>query len=324
MTGALLAGGSIVAAFFAGAIALFSPCCVVFLLPAYMATAVKNRRWKLLPLTLIFATGIAVVLLPVMLGVGILSNTLQRWHTPLYYVGGVLLLALAVLSFLGKSWSMPSFVRSPGLERGGDTGGIFALGVFSGVASSCCAPVLAGVMTLSALSRSLVGSVILGLAYVFGMSFPLFLTALFWDRFKLGERRLLQAKPVTVSVRGRKVETNTMNLVAAAAFGIMGILVLLLAANGNTTATPGFQRTIGQWLTSLLFQLQAWLKPVPEPILVLGLFALAAFFVVAALRDRDPQPAAPTQEGACCHDVQDDQAESPQPASASESPTGTR
>jgi len=306
--GALLVGGSIIAAFFAGAIALFSPCCVVFLLPAYLATAVKNRRWRLLPLTLIFAAGIAVVLLPVMLGVGVLSNTLQRWHTPLYYLGGVLLLTFAVLSVLGRSWHLPSFVRSPDLERGGDTGGIFALGVFSGVASSCCAPVLAGVMTLSALSSSLLGSLALGLAYVFGMSFPLFLTALFWDRYKLGEKRFLQAKPVSLSVAGRTIATNTMNLVAAAAFGIMGFIVLVLAANGNTTATPGFQRAIGRWLTSALIRVEGWLDPIPEPVLVVGLLAVAAYFVAASLRDRDrptrgsttPNPI--TQGGSCCHD----------------------
>lgn len=310
--GALLVGGSIIAAFFAGAIALFSPCCVVFLLPSYLATALKNRRWKLLPLTFIFAMGIAVVLLPVMLGVGVLSNTLQRWHTPLYYLGGVLLLTLAVLSVLGRSWHMPSFVRSPGLERGGDTGGIFALGIFSGVASSCCAPVLAGVMTLSALSNSLVGSLALGLAYVFGMSFPLFLMALFWDRFNLGEKKFLQARPVTLSVAGRRIATNTMNLIAGVAFGVMGVIVLILAFNGNTTATPGFQRAIGRWLTSALISVEGWLEPVPEPILVLGLFALAAYFVKVGLSDRGasdgigPSDIDPLlQEGSCCHDDDD-------------------
>lgn len=50
----------------------------------------------------------------------------------------------------------------------GDTATFFSLGVFSGIASSCCAPVLAGVMTLSALSGSPVGGLVLGLAYVLG------------------------------------------------------------------------------------------------------------------------------------------------------------
>src|SRR3990170_4611801 len=121
--GDLLTGGSIVAAFFAGAIALFSPCCIVFLFPAYLASAVKNRRY-ILPLTLVFAVGLGMVLLPITLGVGLLSNTIAKYHTQLYYVGGVLLLALAVLAFLGRSWSIPSFVRSPSMQGGDTAGGV--------------------------------------------------------------------------------------------------------------------------------------------------------------------------------------------------------
>ena len=55
----LLGTGSILAAFFAGTVALFAPCCIVFLAPSYLAGAVKNRRWRLLPLTFIFAAGLA-------------------------------------------------------------------------------------------------------------------------------------------------------------------------------------------------------------------------------------------------------------------------
>ena len=51
----LLATGSILAAFFAGTVALFAPCCIVFLAPSYLAAAVKNNRWRLLPLTFVFA-----------------------------------------------------------------------------------------------------------------------------------------------------------------------------------------------------------------------------------------------------------------------------
>jgi len=162
--GGLLAGGSILAAFFGGMVALFSPCCIVFLLPSYLAVAVKNRRWRILPITLFFALGVAAVLLPITLGVSLLSATLARFHTPLYAAGGVLLLALAALALSGRSWSLPGFIHAPELGRT-DSAGSFALGLFSGVASSCCAPVLAGIMTLSALSRSLAGAATLGLAY---------------------------------------------------------------------------------------------------------------------------------------------------------------
>jgi cytochrome c-type biogenesis protein len=281
--GTLLSGGSILAAFFGGAVALFSPCCIVFLLPSYMAAGVKNRRWRLLPLTLVFAAGLALVLLPITLGMGLLAQALTRFHTVLYLAGGLLLLAMAALSLSGRSWSLPSFIHSPAPDRS-DTGGIFALGVFSGVASSCCAPVLAGVMTLSALSSSLVGSAALGLAYVFGMVFPMFLLATFWDRFRLAERRPFQSRTIRLRVAGWTLVTNTMNIAVAVVFAAMGGFVLYLAAAGNPMGAGGPQLALGRWLTTFFTQVLAFLDPVPDAILGLALVALAASFISFALR----------------------------------------
>ncbi len=318
--GTLLTTGSILAAFFAGAVALFSPCCIVFLFPAYLASAVKNRRWTILPLTFVFALGLAAVLLPVTLGVGLVMTSVRRFHTQLYVVGGLLMLGLAVLSLLGRSWSLPRFVRTPDIERG-DTASVFALGVFSGVASSCCAPVMAGVMALSALSGTTVGAASLGLAYVFGMVFPLFLMALLWDRLKLGQRRLFQAKPVRLRILGRVVNTNTMNVAVAIAFGLMGGFVLFLAANGNTTGAPGFQLAIGRAVTRVSADLLRWLDPVPEPILGLGLLALAALLFVAAVRGRKNAPSLdrPLEDH---HEHEDGEEEASSPAVERE-PAGT-
>lgn len=283
--GTLLTSGSLLAAFFAGGVALFAPCCIVFLLPSYLAAAVKNRRWRLLPLTLAFAAGLALVLVPITLGVRMVASALTRYHEPLYVGGGLLLLALAALAVSGHSWSLPSFVRSPDPDRG-DSAGVFALGMFSGVASSCCAPVLAGVMTLSALSSTTVGAAALGLAYVFGMTFPLFVMALVWDRYDLGRRRLFQARPLHLHVGPWRWVTNTVNLAVAAVFAGMGAMVLWLAVSGETSSAPGAQLAIGRALARLFSWLEDVLAPVPEPVLGLVLLALAAVFVVAGLRDR--------------------------------------
>lgn len=302
--GGLLSGGSILAAFFGGAVALFSPCCIVFLLPSYMAAGVKNRRWRLLPLTLVFAVGLGLVLLPITLGMGLLAQALSRFHTPLYLVGGLMLFALAALSLWGRSWSLPSFIHSPSPDRS-DTAGVFALGAFSGVASSCCVPVLAGVMTLSALSSSVAGSAALGLAYVFGMVFPLFLLAMFWDRLRLGERRLLQSRTVRLRVAGRTLVTNTVNVVVAVVFAAMGGLVLYLAAAGNPMGTAGPQLAVGRWLTTFFTRVLAFLDPVPQPVLGLALLGLAAGFVTFALRGGRAE-GRPTETGGSCHEHDED------------------
>jgi len=281
----LLTTGSILAAFFAGGVALFAPCCIVFLAPSYLAGAVKNSRWRLLPLTFVFAAGLGLVLIPITLGVSLLAGAIARYHQPLYYAGGVLMFALAALALSGRMWSMPSFLRAPDTQRG-DGASFFSLGVFSGIASSCCAPVLAGVMTLSALSGSPLGGVALGVAYVFGMVFPLFVMALVWDKARLGEKKFLRAKLVRLRFASRVLVTNTVNIAVAVAFVIMGALVIALANSTDMTGGTAGQAWISRELTGIFGRVQDVLSPVPEPVQGLGILAVGALFVWATLSDR--------------------------------------
>lgn len=298
--GELLTTGSVLAAFFAGGVALFAPCCIVFLAPSYMAVAVKNRRWRLLPLTFVFAAGLALVLVPITLGISLVASAIANYHAALYYAGGVLMLALAALSLSGRMMTLPSFLRAPDTARG-DSASFFALGVFSGIASSCCAPVLAGVMALSALSGSVVGGISLGLAYTFGMVFPLFVMALLWDRYRLGERNFLRAKPVRIRLAGKILATNTVNLVVAAMFTVMGVFVIYLANTGQMTGGPGFQVAMGKTLERVFTRIETWTDPVPEPLLGLAVLALAAVFVIATLRDRHGTDTTDHDTPGTCH-----------------------
>jgi cytochrome c biogenesis protein CcdA len=109
----LLSTGSALAAFFAGMVALFAPCCIVFLAPSYLAAAVKNRRWRLLPLTFVFAAGLALIMVPITLGLSLIAGTIAKYHAPLYYAGGALMLLLAVYSLSGHMWSLPAVLRAP-------------------------------------------------------------------------------------------------------------------------------------------------------------------------------------------------------------------
>jgi hypothetical protein len=230
----------------------------------------------------VFSAGLAVVLVPITLGVSLLAGAIARYHQPLYYAGAVLMFALALLALSGRMWSLPSVLRAPD-TRSGDSASFFALGVFSGIASSCCAPVLAGVMALSVLSGSALGGLALGLAYVFGMVFPLFLMALLWDRFRLGERRFMRPAPVRFRVAGRLVATNTLNVGVAVAFVVMGGFVIALAGATDMTGGSAVQTAASNALTDVFARVQEVLSPVPEPVLGLGLLAVAGGFVWATL-----------------------------------------
>jgi len=285
--GNLLASGSVLAAFFAGGVALFAPCCIVFLAPGYLALAARNHRWRLLPLTFVFTAGLALVLVPVTLGISLVAATIAHFHAPLYYAGGALMLALAALALSGRMWNMPRFLPAPDARRG-DSASFFAFGVFSGIASSCCAPVLAGVMTLSALAGTPGGGLVLGVAYVFGMVFPLLLMALAWDKLRLNQRHLGRSRPVRLHLAGRTLVTSTVNIAVAAGFTVMAGSVFYLAGAGRMTGGPGFQSAIGRGLAHVFGRIEIWTAPVPQAVLGLALLALAAVFAIAALHGRRP------------------------------------
>src|SRR3990172_6848164 len=142
---------SLISAFIAGMIALFAPCCVTYLLPAYLGNIFRERK-KVLLMTFVFSLGIFIVLLPAVLGVQALSTFVFRYHDQIYLTGGSLMLLFGILAFLGVKLPMPR-LSQPNLERP-DFASIFTLGVVSGITSACCAPVLAGVLTLSFLAPS--------------------------------------------------------------------------------------------------------------------------------------------------------------------------
>ncbi len=270
---ALVYSSSLAAAFLGGVLALFAPCCVVSLLPTFVGAALERGRLRLPAMAAIFAAGIAVVMLPIVLGVGLLGQALAAQHRVIFFVVGLFLVLLAFQIVSGRPWSLP-FPMLRLRVSGSTPSGIFALGLTAGVASSCCAPVLAGVVALSALASSVTGALGLGLAYVFGMVFPLLVAVLAWDRihpestgFTLPTRR--------VSFRGWSLPWT--DAVAAIMFLTIGILALLIAYTGQSSYLPGWLDAWNRWATGVAGNLSVWLGSLPVVIqaTALGLLALA-------------------------------------------------
>jgi cytochrome c-type biogenesis protein len=277
-------GGSLAAAFVAGTIALFAPCCILVVFPSYLSAAVRNQRWRLVPLTLVFAAGLSVVLVPAALGIGILTRSLLRFHGPVYVAGGLLLLGLAAVALSGKVWSLPMLRHSPDIQRT-DSGGVFALGVFSGAASACCAPVLAGVLTLTAVSPGLFSTIAIAFAYVGGMVAPLLVLTLAWDRADPTARLSARGRTVTVGLGRWKRPVGLLDAVVAGMFAVMGFALIGLGATG-TLITPTFQVGIGQTLRTWLDPVVAALESVPDPVIGGTLLAVAVGALWLSARPR--------------------------------------
>lgn len=257
----LLVSTSIVAAFVAGVAALFAPCCITVLLPSYLGSIFRERRQVFL-MTFIFFLGILLVFLPIGLGFAAFSQFLSRYHNLIFAIGGSFLLLLGVMLLLGWRWSIKSPVH-PSLKDH-HPWSVFTLGIFSGIATTCCAPVLAGVMALAALP----GSIWLGgaytLSYVLGMVTPLFLLALLLDRAGATEKLMRFRRPLHYRLGSRVVSLTIPEVVSGIIFVGMGVLTISLARGNRLAVHSSFQTSVNIWMTKLTKSIQGFTALLPE------------------------------------------------------------
>ncbi len=224
-----LAQISLIAAYLAGIVALFAPCCISYLLPAYLGNIFKEKK-KILLMTLVYSLGIFVVMLPVVLGAKILADLIFNLHDQTYIAGGVVMLVVAFLSLIGFKLPMPYISMD---QKGTGVLSTFSLGIFSGITSACCAPVLVGAITLSTLSPSILMSLAVGLAYVFGMVSPLYLASVLIDKKNLFAKPWLKKKVTLLHLGAKTYPIFISNLIAFAIFFITGWLLILLTLAGK-------------------------------------------------------------------------------------------
>ena len=234
---------SLIAAFVAGMVALFAPCCITFLLPAYLGSVFKEKE-KVILMTLVFGAGIFTVLLPAVLGVAFISKFLFRYHDLIYFIGGFVMLIVALTTFLGLKMPMPNL---PGANIGKrtDVVSIFTLGMVSGVTSACCAPVLIGIMTLTFLSPTFFGALLVGGMYVLGMVIPLLFIAVFLSGKVKG--LIVLRKPIMrFMFWGKERVVILSNFIASIIFLFTGILIIYLKSIGRLGMedTEGFTKMI--------------------------------------------------------------------------------
>ena len=277
----LLLSASIIAAFIAGVAALFAPCCITVLLPAYLAS-IFRERYKVFLMTFIFFLGILAVFLPIGLGAAALGQLFSKYHNAIFGVGGVFLIVLGLILPAGKHFSMPFRVH-PSLKKH-NAFSVFILGIFSGIATTCCAPVLAGVLALAALPGSIAWGGIYTLSYVFGMVAPLFLLSLFLDKTKFTQR--LSAtfqKQIEYSLGGKKFSIAVSEAISGITFLAMGTLIFYLAAANKLFVHSEYQVSVNIFLTKVLNSVSSFIKVVPEYVWAILLVAAIASIVKLAI-----------------------------------------
>jgi len=266
---------SLLASFIAGMIALFAPCCVTFLLPAYFANIFKEKK-RVLLMTFIYSLGIFTVMLPVVLGARVLTQIFFDLHDQTYIIGGLFLIFVGFLGLLGIKLPMPRIVST---RQAGDPLSTYILGIIGGITSACCAPVLIGVLALTTLSPTLPLALLTGFFYVLGMVTPLYLASLFIEKGNFLANPILR-RPLFSTV-------TLSNLISFVMFVGLGLLLIFLSLTGRLSMT-GAEEATARAIQSAAANFTTLVSKVPGLDLVFSL--LAAFllykFIAKAFRQK--------------------------------------
>ncbi len=273
---------SLVAAFIAGIAALFAPCCITVLLPAYFGSIFRQRRTIIL-MTLVFFTGLLAVFLPLGLGLASLGALFSKYHNLIFALGGIFLLLLGASILLGMHFSLR--FSHPKIKVQGAMS-VFVLGIFSAFATLCCAPVLAGVLALSILPGSIFWGGVYALAYVLGMVFPLFILAYFMDKSDLGNKLSFFKKQVSYSIAKKKIEITAAELASGIMFLFMGLFILYLAKSGKLAMSSDYQLSVNIFMANMTSSINLFFTKMPSIIWIVVLIAAIISIVGILLKKR--------------------------------------
>lgn len=263
----ILFGISLTASFLAGVLALFAPCCITFLFPSYLGTIFKDNK-KVMLYTLVFAIGLAFVLVPVALGLRFLIYFLDEYHKQVYYTGAAVLILMGIMT-IKPLFHIPQFFHTkPDISKNINIGSVFGLGLMSGLTSACCAPVLFAAVTLTSLSPTLFQALVVSLSYVLGIVFPLFIISLFYKR-----------TTSKISVHFRHTLHIVFQYIGASIFIVTGILVAVFnyLDKIQMKQMEGYSNN----MRMAIFQIS---KYVQNPLIDIGIFLVVIFIFYKLLR----------------------------------------
>ncbi|MHA3723122.1 cytochrome c biogenesis CcdA family protein [Leucobacter sp. HY1910] len=210
-------------AFLGGVLTLLSPCSVM-LLPAFFAYAFTSTG-ALLARTGVFFLGLATALVPL----GLLAGTVGAWVSTnrfeLVSVASIVVMVLGLVLLIGVP--MPGVMRQRGPESASAVA-VFALGAVYGLAGVCAGPLLGAALSFAAFGGSAAFGGVVLLVFAAGMTLPLFVLALVWNRVP-AVRGLVRPRELRIG-KWRNAWTNVIG-------GALTILIgaLLFVTRGTTT-----------------------------------------------------------------------------------------
>lgn len=232
-------------AFLGGMLALLSPCSAL-LLPAFFASTVGSGP-RLYIHGLVFYLGLALVLVPAGLGVGVVGLFLATQRELIVLFASLMLIALGMLYFAGFGFDLSRWI--PGMSklqhRASGSKGLLktlALGAVGGVSGFCAGPILGAMLTLAAVQGDAVSGGVLLAVYGAGMVVPMFVLARIWNRLGASGRSSLRGR--TVKIFGRELHVISM----ATGILLIAVGVLFWMTNGLISTPQLVPIEVQDWL----------------------------------------------------------------------------
>lgn len=214
---------SLFGALLGGVLTLLSPCSVM-LLPAFFAYAFTSPG-ALLARSGVFLLGLLTSLVPL----GVLAGTLGAWvvahRSGLMTVASIVIIVFGLVLMFGVR--LPGVTRQRGLSSA-SSASVYSLGLVYGLAGGCAGPVFGAVLAMASFGGSALAGGVTMVVFAIGMTIPLLLLALLWDRLPV-VRRLMRPRDLVIG-RWRNAWTNVIGGALTA-----GIGVLLLGTDGTAS-----------------------------------------------------------------------------------------
>lgn len=216
---------SVLAAFLGGVLALLSPCSAL-LLPSFFAYAFTGWQTTL-NRTAVFLLGLATVFVPLGAGVGAIGAAITTYRTQTTLIAAAVIITLGISMILGKGFTFTPAQRATATLRGSTPLSVFALGTVYGLAGFCSGPLLGAVLTIAATGANPLYGALLMAVYATGMTAPLAVLALLWDKLHLQQRSWLRGRQLKLG----PLHTHTTSLISGLMF--IGIGALFLTTDGT-------------------------------------------------------------------------------------------
>lgn len=273
-----------VAAFLGGVLALLSPCSAL-LLPSFFAYSFQQPG-RLLLRTSLFYLGLASTLVPLGVGSSFASRLFYGHRGTLITFAGWIIIVLGAVQLAGGGFSLKSAQRAQSRIKVQSNASVFALGAVYGLAGFCSGPILGSVLMVAATSDQPIRGGVLLAVYALGMSAPLFLLALLWDRFKLGSSRWLRGRDIWLG----RVHLHSTSLISGLIFIAIGVLFLRYDGTAGITAVFG-----GSGLSSIDYKAQQWIQTLGrnlDLVVFLSIIVVSIGFLLQRMfgkkREQDP------------------------------------